>query len=152
MTREIAEKDKKGRKIARLYIYVDILFIILPFILSLIISILINGVEKGWESFSISDFSLAAAMVYGQTLFRFNGGLGKYSTKAKFNVPVSLLWQALIVFGLIVSVTVYTIAKPIDDPSCWWIILQILIFISSLYCFITFGGLGQWLSDRVEEK
>ena len=68
------EKIKQERKTARQYIYVELFFIVMPFALSLFFSIMRSGFEK----FSISDFSLAGAMVYGQTLFRFNGGILDY--------------------------------------------------------------------------
>ena len=131
---------KKERKEARITIYVEVFFVVLPIIMALVIN--------GWKEFTFSDFSLGAAIVFGQTLFRFSGGLTTYKGKDEISTPRSLFMQALILLGLIISTMLYTKAKVLDQMNIWLIVFQILLFILSIWFFIVFGGIGQWLSDR----
>jgi hypothetical protein len=141
-----SEADKKERKDARLAIYADLFFYIFPFILAIVVSALVNG----WATFSMSDFPLAATMIFWQTLLRFNGGIGNY--KGKYNVNAWLIYQSLIIIGLILSVALYVVARGNKAMGFIWVSSELVLFLVSIGVYVVFGGLGQWLSGRSKKK
>jgi hypothetical protein len=132
----------KERRNARIVLYGESLFVILPFFIMVMISYRQNTLSTILDR---PEWSLAATILFGQTLVRFAAGLLKH--RGQMNWQVASFWLILILVLVVLSSVNYVLQLN-EEPSLSSSIIQLVLFLVSLASFIVFGGIGQMLIDR----
>jgi hypothetical protein len=102
--------------------------------------------------FGSPEWSFGAAILFGQTLAKFAGGLVSAGRAAPG--PVSLIIAALIVFGiapalLVLAVTLQA-AEERSHVSAWLEAGQVLLFVASAVLYMLLGAVSERWIDREE--
>ncbi len=121
------------------YLLAEISFFILPFI-TLGLIYLFKG--EFVKVFFVPEWSIVTSIIFGQTIvkFSFAGAIIRYSNKSRpYNLSAFI--AVLIVLGLIPTVITLVLIIISENVSFWLMITQMLLFILSLFIFITFHGL-----------
>ena len=140
MNKIIATKEERFN--ARLIIYGEIFFALLPFIIIVFASVQNRDIGALWYG---SELSLAATILSGQALVRFVSGLIKF--EGRKNWQKASCWVVAILFLPIICLTNFSVLRFADKPSSFYYVLQSVLFILSLVVFVIFGGAGQLLLD-----
>lgn len=141
-------KEKiKERSDARKFMYVDLGFILLPFILLLIIQSYKKTLNLLWEN---TDWAIAATILSGQTLVRYYSGLSKY--QGKKNISGVSIWGFLLLVLTIFCVVVFVILQIGQGHLLIFQILQIFLFLISIRISLVFGSIGQLLSELGRDR
>lgn len=129
---------------AKLTIFSELIFTILP-----VVALLIIFFQKGSISkiFYTSDLSFASIVLIGQTIVKITAGLSKTKVKKRYQL-VSLIISSLIVFGLLPSIAIMMIINLSDNVNYFFYIFQTLLFIGSIFLYCILGTLGQIYLDE----
>jgi peptidoglycan/LPS O-acetylase OafA/YrhL len=130
------------RQKARYVTYIDLLFVIAPFIFLAIHKFSIEIIYK-------SDWALAAALLFGQASARLLCGLMKHKVE---NWHIGGLYSVGLIIAALCSVYLYSFLQDSQNVAYGYYIFQALIFLFSIFCFIIFGAVGQRLMDLPEDK
>ncbi len=138
MNKVIATKEERLN--TRLVIYGEIFFALLPFIIIAFASIQNRDILTLWYG---SELSLAAIILSGQALMRFVSGLIKFEGKKHWER--ASCWILVVLFLPIICLLDFSVLRFADNPSTFFYVLQIVLFLLSLFVYIIFGGAGQLL-------
>lgn len=128
-------------------ILAELCFTTLPFIALILINMAKNSVDS---FFSSPDWSLATAVLFGQTIVKLMIGIGT----TKKTIPsgnYGLITALIIVFGLIPSIVILGILQFQDTPQQTIIVLQFILFIMSILAFLFFGTIGNMLKTDADK-
>ena len=134
---------KDYRQNARLVIYGEIFFVILPFAIIFFLSYNEYGVDFLIQS---SEWSLAATIVSGQAAVRFTSGL--ISFPGNVHSQKAGCWSIIIYLLLVLCIIDYACLRLFEEPDQLYFTLQAILFPLSLIVFIVFGGIGQLLIEN----
>ena len=125
---------KSKKQSACLVLAADYIFYLLPFIILIIISF---AQENLSDLLTISDWSIASSIIYGQLIVKLSAALA--ATNREKKIPAITLYLTLLVcLGLVVNVVVYSLM--IIIPSKGLGITQLILFgFASIFHFI-FGA------------
>lgn len=119
----------------------ELSFIFLPFVVILIVNL-----NKGEFSNLLqnSDWSLASAILYGQTIVKIIMGVAAQEHSFEYQ-RFGLVSALIIVLGLIPSVVIIGIFEISGKLSTGLIITQFVLLFVAVWSFILFGAIGQYL-------
>lgn len=124
----------------------EILFLVLPFIVS---GIIFTYKGNPMRLLYMPEWSLAASVLFGQALVKYISGiLSGQGYKFVEAEAVGLAISILIVAGLVPSLLVLSLVLVSDVPSNGLATAQTILFILGLAAFIFFAGIGQSLTKR----
>ena len=134
-----ADKRRRARTVA----YTELIFVLIPFAFL--------ALDKfSLKIFYNPEWSLAASILFGQTVARFLSGLIKQgvSKNWEFGILYSVIFMALSILS------VYTYSKIQNSPLEYstYTLLQLLLFLSSIVVFVVFGAIGHRLMDMPERQ
>lgn len=128
------------RRQARLTIYTELVFVLIPFVLiglkNISFSILLN-----------EEWALVASILFGQAAARLFTGIAKHKIK---KWQLASLYAVVCVAMSLISIYVYSIIQDGNEGFSAYIVMQILLFLLSIITFIVFGSIGQRLLDMPE--
>jgi len=131
----------------------EILFIVLPLIVTGIVLFFQN---RSHELLVTTEWSFATAILFGQALTKYVGGLVTGRIPFQWQ-RVVLFFAVLVVLGLVPSLTVLTIALSSGAETAGIvltkkvIVAQLLLFIIGLGSYVIFGGVGELALSKAEE-
>ena len=133
----------RGRIIrnSALGIAAELLFVLAPF---LVLFIIFAGQGKGASIWSAPDWSLASAVLFGQSIVKLMAGVTA-SNKDRPWEPTVLLAAVVLVLGLFPSLAILYCMVDEDGASTWCKIAQLIWFILAGVCFFLIGTVGQVL-------
>lgn len=136
--------NSKERKVQyNAIVTAEILFVLLPFIVIGIISFHKGDVSR---IFSIPEWSLASAILVGQTIVKLISGLLAKPREIVWE-KVALLLAILIVLVLVPSLIVLTLVMISEEVPLWLILFQVSVFFLSVFLFYKYssvGGVNMW--------
>jgi Zn-dependent protease with chaperone function len=127
-------------------ILTEFLFVVAPFIVLLIIYL---GQGRGRAIWAAPDWSLASAVLYGQTMVKLMAGVTA-SRRARPE-PAMLIAALILVFGLFPSLAILYWMVDSVQPALLWQIAQLIWFIGASGTFLVIGTVGQVLVARAAE-
>jgi len=122
-------------------IIAEICFIILPFIVILFMKLIKSDIE---ELLQTSDWSLASAILFGQTIVKLVMGVSAREQSFEYQ-RFGFITSLIIVFGLVPSIILIIVFQFIDYFSPVLVIIQFVLLIIAFLTFLTFGTVGQVL-------
>lgn len=128
---------------SKLIVYSEILFVILPLIVLLFISLDSNNILEIWKTQEISFVSI---VLFGQVIVKLAAGVAKSERKLRWQM-VSLIFSGLIVIGLVPSIIIYTFLVKGSQSTILYI-CQLLFLLISFVVYYTFGTIGQFYLDE----
>jgi hypothetical protein len=123
----------------------ELLFILLPFIVS---AIVLNQKGEFTRLFYLSEWSLAASVLMGQSVVKLISGILSFVNenrgygRAHWEF-ISLLISGVIVLGLAPALIVLTLVLSASPPSKGLAVAQGVLFVLGLIVFLVVGGVGQ---------
>lgn len=144
MTNYPASEHRYKRSIdTSLALWAELLFIILPFLVTFIVLI-----YKGETSrfIYISEWSLAAAILSGQTAVKFISGLLLFERKFNLSI-VTFIVSGLIVIILAPSLVMLSLILVSEQFLLWMGIAQIILFFLAVSSFLFLGKVIQALFE-----
>lgn len=136
------------RRRSRFLITGELFFVLLPFLISGVISIY---KQQPQSIFANSELSLAATILSGQTLVKLTGGLLKYLADKPTNKIIweaALLWILLIFSIALFCLLTYATIQLLEDYTGGILFVQMLLFLISGVGYFLIGGYGQILLDH----
>lgn len=126
--------NKSKKQSTSLVLAADYIFYLLPFIILVIISL---AQEKLSDLLTISDWSIASTIIYGQLIVKLSSTLA--ATNREKKIPaITLYLTVLVCLGLVVNVVVYSLM--LIMPSTGLGITQLILFGLASICHFTFGA------------
>lgn len=124
-------------------ILAELLFFILPFI---VISV-INLTKGEWiKLIQTSDWALASTLLFGQTIVKIIMGVASREQSFPYQI-YGFITALIIVLGLVPSITILTLFQINSELSLALVIAQFTLFGLAIIIFLTFGTIGQVLSE-----
>ena len=121
----------------------ELSFTFLPFLVLLIV----NYSKENFDEFmKSSDWSLATAVLFGQTIVKLVIGIST-SRKQLPSEKYGLITAIIIVIGLIPSIVLLIIFQFDKQGKEELIVMQFILFASSVITFILFGTIGNMLKS-----
>lgn len=134
----------KAESNAKLIIFIELLFSILPLIIIFILHIALNKPLK--EIFYSTDISFVSVAVFGQTVIRFMSGIAKSQTKKNWQ-KIAFISSLLFILGVVPSI-IYLILIYLNVLSSKIVyFLQLICFFLSVVCYWVIGTIGQMYLD-----
>lgn len=134
----------KAESNAKLIIFIELLFSILPLIIIFILHIALNKPLK--EIFYSTDISFVSVAVFGQTVIRFMSGIAKSQTKKNWQ-KIAFISSLLFILGVVPSI-IYLILIYLNVLSSKIVyFLQLIWFFLSVVCYWVIGTIGQMYLD-----
>lgn len=130
----------KAESNAKLIIFIELLFSILPLIIIFILHIALNKPLK--EIFYSTDISFVSVAVFGQTVIRFMSGIAKSQTKKNWQ-KIAFISSLLFILGVVPSI-IYLILIYLNVLSS-----KIVYFLQLIWFFLS---VVEKLSNVVDEK
>lgn len=125
---------KSEKQATSLVLAADYIFYLLPFIILVIISL---AQEKLSDLLTISDWSIASTIIYGQLIVKLSSTLA--ATNREKKIPAITLYLTILVcLGLVVNVVVYSLM--LIMPSKGLGITQLILFGLASICHFIFGA------------
>ena len=135
----------KAESNAKLIIFIELLFSILPLIIIFILHIALNKPLK--EIFYSTDISFVSVAVFGQTVIRFMSGIAKSQTKKNWQ-KIAFISSLLFILGVVPSI-IYLILIYLNVLSSKIVyFLQLIWFFLSVVCYCVIGTIGQMYLDE----
>lgn len=135
----------KAESNAKLIIFIELLFSILPLIIISILHIALNKPLK--EIFYSTDISFVSVTVFGQTVIRFMSGIAKSQTKKNWQ-KIAFISSLLFILGVVPSI-IYLILIYLNVLSSKIVyFLQLIWFFLSVVCYWVIGTIGQMYLDE----
>lgn len=135
----------KAESNAKLIIFIELLFSILPLIIIFILHIALNKPLK--EMFYSTDISFVSVAVFGQTVIRFMSGIAKSQTKKNWQ-KIAFISSLLFILGVVPSI-IYLILIYLNVLSSKIVyFLQLIWFFLSVVCYWVIGTIGQMYLDE----
>lgn len=135
----------KAESNAKLIIFIELLFSILPLIIISILHIALNKPLK--EIFYSTDISFVSVTVFGQTVIRFMSGIAKSQTKKNWQ-KIAFISSLLFILGVVPSI-IYLILIYLNVLSSKIVyFLQLICFFLSVVCYWVIGTIGQMYLDE----
>lgn len=135
----------KAESNAKLIIFIELLFSILPLIIIFILHIALNKPLK--EIFYSTDISFVSVAVFGQTVIRFMSGIAKSQTKKNWQ-KIAFISSLLFILGVVPSI-IYLILIYLNVLSSKIVyFLQLIWFFLSVVCYWVIGTIGQMYLDE----
>lgn len=126
----------KAESNAKLIIFIELLFSILPLIIIFILHIALNKPLK--EIFYSTDISFVSVAVFGQTVIRFMSGIAKSQTKKNWQ-KIAFISSLLFILGVVPSI-IYLILIYLNVLSSKIVyFLQLIWFFLSVVCYWVIG-------------
>jgi hypothetical protein len=135
-TSKNSETKKKSRIKARKLMYIDLVFIIMPFIF-------LGLKDPSLQVFFDPSWSLAASILFGQTIARLVSGLAAYhkiDNREEIIIFISVLFGA---GGICIISYLHVGLNPGSLEYFVWAIVQVILFLVSIASFVVFGAIGQ---------
>ena len=127
---------------------VELLFSVLPLVILMIVHAYLDSFPS---VFSLPEWALIAAVLFGQTIAKTTSGAIAFANKASINYHrITLDVTLIIVFGLVPSLVVLVLILISPSPRLGLTITQIVLFLLSLVTFFAYGGTMQWEQRRAE--
>ena len=130
------------RQRSRFIIYIDLVFVLVPFIFLAFKKITIDLLVK-------PEWALAASILFGQATARMICGMLKHRVDYWHR---GALYAVLLMIASLCSVYHYSIVQDPQGATITHYVLQWILFILSIFCFILFGAVGQHLLDVPEKE
>ncbi|MEN0679085.1 hypothetical protein [Plesiomonas shigelloides] len=111
----------------------DYIFVVLPFVIILIVRCA-QGPSSSF--YMLPDWSIAATIVYGQTIVKLATALAK-TNKPKNTSAVSFYLTILVAFGLVVNVVINILMLVMPNKALG--ITQMILFTIATLCHFIFG-------------
>lgn len=129
------------------YLISELSFIFVPF---LVMTIIFAYKMKLSQIFSEPEWSLASAVMFGQSIIKSYHGFSKASHPGRIlHYNIAGMFSLIILFGLIPSLIILSIIYTAEyDLPLWVIILQIFLFILAVFVF----SIINIISFEFEEK
>ncbi|WP_144981076.1 hypothetical protein [Halomonas sp. C22] len=125
---------KSKKQSTSLVLAADYIFYLLPFIILTIISL---AQEKLSDLLTISDWSIASTIIYGQLIVKLSAALA--ATNREKKIPAITLYLTILVcLGLVVNVVIYSLM--LIMPSKGLGITQLILFGFASICHFIFGA------------
>ena len=135
----------KAESNAKLIIFIELLFSILPLIIIFILHIALNKPLK--EIFYSTDISFVSVAVFGQTVIRFMSGIAKSQTKKNWQ-KIAFISSLLFILGVVPSI-IYLILIYLNVLSSKIVyFLQLIWFFLFVVCYWVIGTIGQMYLDE----
>ncbi len=135
-------KEKADPKFTQLMLFPigELLLTILPLLVIAIVEIIS---EKRWfEILQSPEWSFGAAVLFGQTIFKFVAGIVKgHATGWE---TIALIVVTLIVIGLVPSLTILALRLTISQPTNLLITFQTVLFLLSAISFVSLGSIAHY--------
>lgn len=122
-------------------LWAELLFTFLPFLITFIV-LFYQGEILGL--LFIPEWSLASAILSGQSIVKFIQSLLKYGKELNLGI-VAFIISTLIVILLAPSLIVLSLILISSEPVWWLAIAQIIFFSLSLISFLILGHAGEYL-------
>jgi len=111
----------------------DYIFYLLPFVILVIVSLVKGGFS---DLITISDWSIASTIIYGQLIVKLSSALA--ATNREKKIPAITLYLTILVcLGLVVNVVVYSLM--LIMPSDTLGVVQLVLFGLASICHFVFG-------------
>jgi len=140
MQKEI-NSDKKNSSQAHNFAIGETCFIIMPFIVMTIIFAFKHKLE---EMLFVPEWSLAASVMFGQTIIKIIHSIGKYSVRYTiYQYRLGMYLSFIIIIGLVPSLVILSIINSFNKQEIpnWIYIIQIILFIIATVIFYLINGL-----------
>lgn len=141
-----SENDELSLKLARQVVYGETLLAIFPFLVTLFL--IISGYKDLSSLLFTSDWSLAGSLLAGQAIIRYSSAMSRASGKTHWQI-VSFQQTRLYVIAALCLI-IFGVYNSQEEPSLALAIIQLLLFLSSLYVFLKYSTASQWYLDAPE--
>ncbi len=127
----------------------ELMFILLPFLVSGIVFTYLGDVTK---IFYLSEWSLAASILFGQSLIKFIIGIMKMDRRAKRvrSDIITFIISFVIIVGIVPSLLILSFVLTSENVSTALATSQIVLFIFGFLSFFILGGAGHLIQKNEE--